>query len=245
MIGTAGTTEGGSTGGGTSADDRDPDNGVSSADTTPERTGDDSSSERADAETPRRPSNDDLYELLSDRRRRYALHYLLQRADADGGEAEPVPVGELAEQVAAWENGKTVEEITSQERKRVYIALYQSHLPRLDDEGLVEYDDDAGTVRVTESLTGVDLYLEVVPSESVPWSTYYAGLTLANGLVLLLAFLEVAPFDQVPGLGWAAVVLVSFGVSAFVQLSLSSQTQLGDEGPPPGGTNEPESDDTD
>lgn len=173
------------------------------------------------------PSNDDLYELLSDRRRRYALHYLLQRD-------EPVAVGELAEQVAAWENDKPVAQLDSQERKRVYIALYQSHLSRLDDEGLVDYDEAAGTVTVTDSLADVDLYLEVVPSDSVPWSTYYAGLSLANGLVILLAFFEVAPFDQVPGLWWAAVVLVSFGVSAFVQLSRSGQAKLGDEGPPPG-----------
>jgi hypothetical protein len=174
-----------------------------------------------------RPSNDDLYEMLADRRRRYTLHYLKQRD-------EPVAVGDLAEQVAAWENEKTVPALTSQERKRVYIALYQSHLSRLDAEGLVDYDEDASTVELTDSLRGVDLYLEVVPSDSVPWSTYYAGLALANALVLLFAWLELPPFDAVPDLLWGVAVLVSFGLSAFVQLYHFGQTRLGDDGPPPG-----------
>jgi hypothetical protein len=176
-------------------------------------------------------SNDALYGALSQKRRRYALHYLKQRD-------EPVTVQNLAEQVAAWENEKTVEELTSQERKRVYIALYQSHLSTMDDEGLVDYDDDAGSVALSESMREIDLYLEVVPEESVPWSLYYAGLTVANAVVLGLAWFDVRPFTMLPDLGWGAVVLVTFGVSAFVQFYYSRQMKIGDEGPPPELTSE-------
>jgi hypothetical protein len=171
-------------------------------------------------------SNDVLYDALSQKRRRYALHYLKQ---CD----ESVTVQELAEQVAAWENDKGVDELTSQERKRVYIALYQSHLSTMDEEGLVDYDDDDGTVELSEPMREMDLYLEVVPEESVPWSIYYAGLTLANATVLVLAWFEIRPFTMLPDLAWGAVVLVSFGVSAFVQFYYSRQMHIGDEGPPP------------
>ncbi len=171
-------------------------------------------------------SNDVLYDALSQTRRRYALHYLKQRG-------EPVSVQELAEQVAAWENEKEVEELTSQERKRVYIAFYQSHLQTMDDNGLVEYDDDDGTVTLSESMRDIDLYLEVVPEESVPWSLYYAGLAVANAAILLLAWLEIRPFTMLPDLAWGAVVLVTFGVSAFVQFYYSRQMHIGDDGPPP------------
>ena len=171
-------------------------------------------------------SNDALYGALSQKRRRYALHYLKQRD-------ETVTVQNLAEQVAAWENGKPIEELTSQERKRVYIALYQSHLSTMDGEGLVDYDDDEGTVGLSDSMREIDLYLEVVPEESVPWSLYYAGLTAANALVLALTWFDVRPFTMLPDLGWAAVVLVTFGVSAFAQFYYSRQMKIGDEGPPP------------
>ncbi|MXR40974.1 hypothetical protein GRX01_06415 [Halobaculum sp. WSA2] len=171
-------------------------------------------------------SEDTLYSVLSNRRRRYTIHYLKQRE-------EPVSVQDLAERVAAWENDKRPSEITSQERKRVYVSLYQSHLDTLDGEGIVEYDSDAGTVRLSDRMRAVDIYLEVVPKESVPWSLYYAGLSAANALVLALAWLEVRPFDAVPDLAWGAVVLASFALSAFAQLYSSRQMRLGDEGPPP------------
>lgn len=182
------------------------------------------SEDAADADAS--PSETALYNALSQKRCRYTLHYLKQRT-------EPVSVQELAEQVAAWENLKTVQELTSQERKRVYIALYQSHLSTMDEEGLVDYDEDNGMVELSDSMGDIDLYLEIVPAESVPWSFYYAGLAIANGLVLALAWFEVRPFTMIPDLAWGAVVLITFGVSAFVQFSHDRQMQIGDSGPPP------------
>lgn len=176
--------------------------------------------------TPGDLDEDVLYGALSDKRRRYTLHYLKQVGDA-------VPVQQIAEQVAAWENDKPIAELTSQERKRVYIALYQSHLSTMDSEGLVEYDDDAGVVSLAEEMADLDIYLEVVPPASIPWSLYYAGLTLANALLLALAYLEVRPFTMLPDLAWGVIVLVSFGVSAFAQAYSNRQMHIGDEGPPP------------
>lgn len=182
------------------------------------------SEEIADADAS--PSEAALYNALSQKRRRYTLHHLKQRT-------EPVSVQELAEQVAAWENHKTVQELTSQERKRVYIALYQSHLSTMDEEGLVEYDEDNGMVQLSDSMETIDLYLEIVPAESVPWSFYYAGLAIANGLVMVLAWFEIHPFTMLPDLAWGTVVLVTFGVSAFVQFYHDRQMRIGDSGPPP------------
>jgi len=82
-------------------------------------------------------------------------------------------------------------------------------------------------------MEAVDLYLEVVPRESIPWSLYYTGLTIANGLILGLAWVNVRPFTRIPDLGWGLVVLVTFGLSAFAQLYTSRQMRIGDAGPPP------------
>lgn len=174
----------------------------------------------------RPPSSERIYGLLADRRRRYALHYLMQRG-------EPVALRELAEQVAAWENDKPIEALGSQERKRVYIALYQSHLPSMDREGIVSYDSDRGEVALAPEFADVDIYLEAVPRNDVPWSVYYLGLTIANALLLGLAYLQVAPFDLLPDLAWGAVVLVTFGGSALAQTWLGRRMRFGDDGPPP------------
>lgn len=84
-------------------------------------------------------SLDAIYHLLQNERRRGVISYLAKH-DC------PVTRSEVAEQVAAWENGTDVDQIDSQERKRVYIALHQVHLPKLDDAGVLEYDADRGTI---------------------------------------------------------------------------------------------------
>lgn len=174
----------------------------------------------------RAPSSQAIYGLLADRRRRYTIHYLKQQNDA-------VSLSDLAEQVAAWENEKPVDALDSQERKRVYIALYQSHLPSMDREGIVEYDSDRGTVSLAEEYADIDIYLEVVPSDDVPWSVYYLGLTAANAILLGLVWLEVAPFDTLPDLFWGFIVVLTFAISALAQTLRGRRMRFGDDGPPP------------
>ena len=186
----------------------------------------DSAEEPVDSDGGGSVSSDVVYSLLADKRRRYTLHYLKQQQ-------EPVPVRDVAEQVAAWENSKGLDEITSQERKRVYIALYQSHLPTLDKEGVMEYDSDRGVVSLSPSMADREIYLEVVPKGSVPWSIFYVGLVVADLLVLLLAWLDVYPFDLLPDIAWAGVILVTFAATAIAQTYQFRRMRFGDEGPPP------------
>ena len=184
---------------------------------------DDSESAR---DTSPKLSTEDVYEVLSNRRRRYAIHYLKQ---TDG----PVDVSTLAEQVAAWENDKPLEELDSQERKRVYISLYQSHLPTLEKRGLVAYDDDRGVVELADSVADAEIYLEVVAGENVPWSYFYLGLSLVSGLLVVVTYLEIGVLENVPTIAVAGVITLLFAVSAVFQTVQTGRMQLGDEGPPP------------
>lgn len=82
---------------------------------------------------------DQIFGVLRNSRRRYALKYLSM-------EREVITMSDLAEQVAAWECNKEVEQLSSKERKRVYVSLYQSHLPKMADASAIEYDQDRGTI---------------------------------------------------------------------------------------------------
>jgi len=84
-------------------------------------------------------SKDTVFDLLSNSRRRFVLHYL-ERADG------PVRLSTLAAEIAATENEVTVDELTSQQRKRTYVSLYQTHIPKLQDAGAVSYNAETGTV---------------------------------------------------------------------------------------------------
>lgn len=89
-----------------------------------------------------------LFDLLSSRRRRHVVRYLLR---TDGETAFRT----LTDRVAALEADTTVEALTDDERKPVYVSLRQTHLPRLDEAGVVRYDPDRGTVRPTARLAAL------------------------------------------------------------------------------------------
>lgn len=104
---------------------------------------------------------DDVFHLLQNSRRRSVIRYILAHPEQDSFEMR-----RIAEQIAAWENDKPVAQISSVERQRVYIALYQSHLPKLDEHGVVKYDQSRGVVMPTALLEYVGRFLSVEAEES-------------------------------------------------------------------------------
>lgn len=168
-------------------------------------------------------AKDEVFSLLSNQRRRYALHACKQ-ADA------PVDVSDLAEQVAAWEYGKDREELSSDERRRVYTSIQQSHIPRMEEAGVVECERTQ--VELTERAEKLDVYMDVVPDRSIPWAEYYLGVSAVGATLLGLAWTGVYP-ASVPDVAWAALIVAIFFASAAVHVLQSRGMRLGTEGPPP------------
>lgn len=151
-------------------------------------------------------SQDVVFDILSSPRRRYVLYYL-RTTD------EPVKLTDLAEQVAAWENDTEPEDITEQERKRVYVSLYQTHIPRLDEAGIIDYDKESGDIALAEDATNIDEYLSS-PEETLPWQQIYLALAAASAVFLGLTALDVAFFAAVSETLVAAVIVVAFVITA-------------------------------
>lgn len=166
-----------------------------------------SEAERGDEEP---LSTGDIHFTLSNSRRRFLLQYLSRE--------EELSVTELSRIIAAWENETTVEELSYDDRKTVYTALLQTHLPKLDEMGVVEYDTARKHVRLTDRSEQLRPYLELEgadPDEDDDSRPY--GL-----LVWLL--LSVAAFGvllgrySVAGLEGALLTALSFGVAAGVSV---------------------------
>lgn len=106
------------------------------------------------------PSSVDLDGILgaiADRERRFVLYYLRER--------ESMSVERLADVVATWlavENGTSP--ATVEERDRLLDALRRTHLPQLDDLGLLDYDRMSGTVTLVPPCETVDPLLETTAS---------------------------------------------------------------------------------
>ncbi len=171
-------------------------------------------------------SEDQLFTMLANQRRRHIIHALLNRK-------ETVDIGTLSEEIAAWEDNLTIEEISSKDRKRVYTALQQSHLPKLDEAGIVAFDSDRGVVEPTPALQDVEIYMDVVHGNEIPWSDYYLGMTVLAALVLGGSALGLAPFTVFPAGAWSLFVIVMFAVSALAHRYYSRRTRLGIGSEPP------------
>ena len=151
-------------------------------------------------------SQDLVFDILSSSRRRFVLYYLRQ---VD----EPVDLTELAEEVAAWENECSVEELTTQQRKRVYVSLYQTHVPKLESVGLVDYDRDSGEVSLTSRAYQLDNYLEE-STQRIPWQYFYFALSVISAALLLAVWLEIGIFGTIPIVVAALVITAGFLTSA-------------------------------
>lgn len=166
---------------------------------------------------------DEVFEVLSNDRRRCALHYLKQH---DGRRVE---LRELVDHVTAWENDTSTAEIDSTERKRVYTALRQNHLPKLEEAGIIEYEHMRGEVELTDHAREVELYLEFVPHNDIPWSEYYLGLSAVGAALIAAVWFRVFPFAELSGLGLAVILVALFAVSAAVHTYDAAQNRIGSE----------------
>ncbi|GAA0522561.1 hypothetical protein SAMN04488066_105113 [Halorubrum aquaticum] len=131
-------------------------------------------------------TKDQVFEVLSSSRRRQILYHLHRR----GGRAD---LRSLARDTAADE---TDEPVDSDVVKRFYISLYQTHVPKLEQVGLVVYDGDDKTVTLTDRVEDVARVLNEDVRTDRSWAVYYGVLAVvgvAIGVGQLLSSLSALP----------------------------------------------------
>ncbi|WP_339104360.1 hypothetical protein [Haloterrigena salinisoli] len=84
-----------------------------------------------------------VFELLSHRRRRYALECLREYEN-------PLPLADLADEVAVRERDAPLSEISPEAVKRIYLSLYHVHVPKLADAAYVHYSQERDAVSLRE-----------------------------------------------------------------------------------------------
>lgn len=90
----------------------------------------------------------DIYEALSNSRRRYVIDQLGSMSLDDETTLSALAVG-----LAYVENDyiDDIDDVRTGDRKRYYVSLYQTHLPAMQDSGLIEWDERSNEVRPTEA----------------------------------------------------------------------------------------------
>jgi hypothetical protein len=98
----------------------------------------------------------EVFEILRPERRQAIIKVLYE------AETTPISVSELAEEVAAIEYDCTPTELDGDQRKRVYIAVYQVHLPRLTEASIVSFNSERKQIYRGENFNRIHHVLSVL-----------------------------------------------------------------------------------
>jgi predicted transcriptional regulator len=79
-----------------------------------------------------------VFEALAHPRRRYLIYTLLEK--------DAWSLTELSEKIAAWEYDVHADAVTETDRDNVYVSLWHAHVPRLEDDDIVEFDSEDETI---------------------------------------------------------------------------------------------------
>lgn len=127
---------------------------------------------------------DEIFFVLSNYRRRFVLTYLF-------GTEEPIALRELAEGLAAWENGVDRTMTSSIQRKRAYVSLRQTHLPKLDELDIVDFDATRGYVTPGPAMADVTPFLRETEPEATQYPLHYLAVAAVLGTLLGMVLLGV------------------------------------------------------
>ena len=151
----------------------------------------------------------EIHDVLSNERRQMVL----ERLRESGG---TMSARDLSEYIAERETGESPPPRNI--RQSAYVSLHQTHLPKLNKLGIVEYDESDKTVTLDETASReVGIYMETVPKYDISWSEYYLGTSVLGLLLLVVTRVGVPVIASVDAAAWAGAILLVVTVSAAYQ----------------------------
>ena len=102
--------------------------------------------------------------ILGNNRRMFMIEFLQMK----DGHAE---LRELVEYIAEREGATD-----RKHRKSVYVSLVQTHIPKLEREGVITFR--RGVVTLLKIPDDVTVYMEVVNKHDISWSIFYMGTSI-------------------------------------------------------------------
>ena len=157
-----------------------------------------------------------IHDILSNERRKRTLDFLKRKR-------EEVELRTLAERLAELESGESP--APKCVRQSVYNSLHQTHLPKLNELDIIEYDKDRKTISLRSEARTVDLYMEVLTPYGVTWSTYYRTLGVIGLLAIVVDQLDLLVASDYPLLIAGGFLLLVAGSTAY-QLYSNQWIQL-------------------
>lgn len=151
----------------------------------------------------------EIHDVLRNDRRRLVIERLRETEEREA-------VRDLAEHIAGIESGEFP--APRNVRQSVYVSLHQTHLPKLDELGIVAYESDAKEVTLANNVDEVAVYMEIVPKYGLSWGEYYLGVSLFGLLVLAGRAIGMPVLSAVDPIFLGGAVLLLIMASATYQV---------------------------
>lgn len=146
-----------------------------------------------------------IHSILQNQRRRYVLEYLRS-------EEQQTSIRDVVDWITEREADESPPPTGL--RDSVYVSLHQTHLPTLDEAGVIDYDRNRKTISRREAARSVDLYMDVTTKYGLPWAAHYLGLVGLSLVVVVAAAIGVPGFTWLAPTVWAIcslVLILGFG----------------------------------
>ena len=151
----------------------------------------------------------EIFHILGNDRRRAIVQLL-------AGHSDQLDVSDVASKIAETEvDGSSV---PNNLYKSVYVSLQQTHLPQLEEEGVIEYDSDAKTIEPGPNFGDVNQYVNGNNPSSRPVLVGHLAVCVLGLVVIVLAGLDLPLVSSVDPVLTTVFVLVAVAASSLYQL---------------------------
>jgi hypothetical protein len=151
----------------------------------------------------------EVYDLLRNERRRQVLKHLRRSLGS-------MSLRKLAKRIAREETGESPP--PKNIKRSVYNSLHQTHLPKLDSQNIVHYDENRKVVSLGDGARNINRYLDMTAPFGLTWGEFYRTIGTIGLLAVVLSLIDVPLVSAVPALLLASVFLAVIAISTVVQL---------------------------
>ena len=157
-------------------------------------------------ETRRELESVEIHEVLSNERRQMVIK-ILQNSEKE------LTIRELSEQIAELETGENP--APRNIRQSAYVSLIQTHLPKLEELDVIEYDDTSKTAQLSASAGQVSNFIEnddekfleaIIGSTSQPYLELI--ISLGGVLIILISWMDAKLIQGTHLLGLTLLLLL-------------------------------------
>ena len=151
----------------------------------------------------------EVFHILGNDRRRAIVQLLAH-------ESGQVDVSDVATEIAETESDSTP--VPNNLYKSVYVSLQQTHLPQLEEDGVIEYDSEAKTIQPGPHFDDVLAYIDGHDDNPSGVLQFHLAACVLGLAVIALVGMDLPLLSSIDPVLWSVLVLLAVAASSLYRL---------------------------